>query len=269
MRARANSHEPFLSFSLYPDRLVIDSNEDGFTTENVKAICSIGESTKTVTQGYIGEKGIGFKSVFKIAQRVHVQSGPFSFSFNNTPGSDDDGLGMVTPLIETYEDLPEFIGTRMTLGLLKSLDFCERAKELSNIPDTLLLFLRKLRSIQVNIYPATGDATEIKYSCHRDQNPGVETAEKHSRSNSGQWIVEKRNFRVARRTIRDLPYDAAREHTNQADVVLAFPVNETNDAVVLQKQHVYAYLPLRPVGFNVRKSNTIRPCQKTDDQFSS
>lgn len=80
-QAEASSDDPFISFSLYPDQLVIDSNEDGFNAENVKAICSVAESTKTVAQGYIGEKGIGFKSVFKIAQRVHIQSGPFSFSF--------------------------------------------------------------------------------------------------------------------------------------------------------------------------------------------
>lgn len=50
---------------------------------NVRAICSTGESTKTNTSGYIGEKGIGFKSVFKAASKVHIQSGPFSFFFEH------------------------------------------------------------------------------------------------------------------------------------------------------------------------------------------
>ena len=69
----------YLSFSLYPDRLVLDSNEDGFREEHVRAICNTSASTKAVSRGFIGEKGIGFKSVFKVAKKVHVQSHPFSF----------------------------------------------------------------------------------------------------------------------------------------------------------------------------------------------
>jgi len=71
---------------------VIDSNEDGFSKANINAICSTGESTKTFSQGYIGEKGIGFKSVFKVARKVHVQSGPFSFSFKYQHGEEKMGL---------------------------------------------------------------------------------------------------------------------------------------------------------------------------------
>lgn len=101
-RASANGSTVFLSFSLYPDRIVLDSNEDGFSKEHVKAICSTGDSTKTAAEGYIGEKGIGFKSVFKVAKKVHIQSEPYSFSFEHTRDSSDDGLGMVTPLDEDY-----------------------------------------------------------------------------------------------------------------------------------------------------------------------
>jgi hypothetical protein len=75
-RAEAAGLQPSLSFSLYPNRIVIDSNENGFQEGHVKAICSTGESTKALIQGYIGEKGIGFKSVFKVAKKVHIQSGP-------------------------------------------------------------------------------------------------------------------------------------------------------------------------------------------------
>lgn len=257
IQAEASSDDPFISFSLYPDQLVFDSNEDGFNAENVKAICSVAESTKTVAQGYIGEKGIGFKSVFKIAQRVHIQSGPFSFSFQYTRDSDDEGLGMVTPLHEPYEDLPEDVRTRMTLTLTSDQDFCARAEELRGIPDTLLLFLSKLRSIQVNIYPASGDATETIYSYCRDKIRDLQIAEKQTRTNDGEWIVDRRNFRVVRRMINDLPYDEARKHTSQAEFVLAFPVNETDDKPVLQEQHVFAYQPLRPVGFKVRNRGAV------------
>ena len=44
------------------------NNEDGFKYENVESICTVGESTKKKYKqmGYIGEKGLGFKSVFQV-----------------------------------------------------------------------------------------------------------------------------------------------------------------------------------------------------------
>ncbi|KKY27789.1 putative ino80 chromatin remodeling complex protein [Diplodia seriata] len=80
--AISERQKPFLKFSLYPDRMVVYSNEDGFTEDNVMAICiNANVSAKSDHQGYIGEKGIGFKSVFKIAKKVHIQSESYSFSF--------------------------------------------------------------------------------------------------------------------------------------------------------------------------------------------
>ena len=86
--------DPYVVFRVYPDRIVIDCNEDGFTRQNLTAICDIGKSSKTGSQGYIGEKGIGFKSVFMAAWRVHIQSRSFSFDFVHRKG--DSGMGMIT-----------------------------------------------------------------------------------------------------------------------------------------------------------------------------
>lgn len=58
--------------------LWVGCNELGFTAANVEAICRIAASTKKVEgsqKGYIGEKGIGFKSVFKVADSVWIKSG--------------------------------------------------------------------------------------------------------------------------------------------------------------------------------------------------
>ena len=121
-RAHAAGADPYLNFLIDRDKIVIDSNEDGFLEENVEAICKVGASTKKGVRGYIGEKGIGFKSVFKIASRVRVQSGPFSFSFN-CGGNDEDGMGMVTPFNDIYEDLSGDVRTRFTLTLKNDIGF--------------------------------------------------------------------------------------------------------------------------------------------------
>ena len=49
----AAGYAPYLGFVLHEDRIVISCNEDGFTQEKVRAISSIGVSTKNTVQGYI------------------------------------------------------------------------------------------------------------------------------------------------------------------------------------------------------------------------
>ena len=71
--AKSRTIAPSIPFHVYPRRIVVDCNEDGFTQENIVAICNVGKSSKTGAQGYIGEKGTGFKSVFMVAWKVHIQ----------------------------------------------------------------------------------------------------------------------------------------------------------------------------------------------------
>lgn len=43
------------------------NNEEGFSAKNIRALCDVGNSTKKGSNaGYIGKKGIGFKSVFRV-----------------------------------------------------------------------------------------------------------------------------------------------------------------------------------------------------------
>jgi hypothetical protein len=260
----------YLSFSLFSDRIVIDSNEDGFREEHVRAICSTGESTKTEAKGYIGEKGIGFKSVFKVAKKVHIQSGPFSFSFEHTRDSDDDGLGMVTPLNETHEDLPDNVRTRMTLTLLDPSAHAQRVVDLENIPDTLLLFLTKLRVLNINIHRVFGSGSTTQYKRSMDTARGVERISRNL-VNRGVLDNTTKDYYVTKRQAKGLPHDEARKYTNEAEVVLAFPVSPYDVPVVAQ-QHVFAYLPLRMAGFTVCFSFTASStfiCIFSDENLSS
>ena len=71
--------------------LIVHNNETGFREKHVQALCRVGESTKKKAQGYIGEKGIGFKSVFRITKCPYVFSNGFQFCL---PEHDEEtGLG--------------------------------------------------------------------------------------------------------------------------------------------------------------------------------
>ena len=59
--------EPTLAFVLQDDGIAVLNNETGFSADNIRALCDIGNSTKKGSNmGYIGNKGIGFKSVFRV-----------------------------------------------------------------------------------------------------------------------------------------------------------------------------------------------------------
>ncbi|KAJ8530756.1 hypothetical protein K7X08_023637 [Anisodus acutangulus] len=61
--------EPSLTFILQDKGIIVLNNERGFSTDDIRALCDVGNSTKKGRNaGYIGKKGIGFKSVFRLSQ---------------------------------------------------------------------------------------------------------------------------------------------------------------------------------------------------------
>ena len=243
-----------MCFKLYPDRVLIDSNEDGFTESNIEAICSVAESTKKHSAGYIGEKGIGFKSVFKIAQKVHIQSGPFSFAFSHTREHDDDGLGMITPYCEDAETLPSRVRTRMTLTLIDSSNFEGRASEFQDVPDTLLMFLNKLQQLYIELCKPGNPFAATHYSKRESEQNGLFTTFLTKTSYKGKEVsTQEQKYITLKSDLHDLPFDEARKDKqgksiDLATVILAFPVDE-HDEPVLKPQYTYAFLPIRRVGF--------------------
>lgn len=250
----ANGEEPFLAFKVYPDRIIIESNEDGFSESDIRAICSVGNSTKKHSAGYIGEKGIGFKSVFKVAQKVHIHSGPFSFAFSHTREDDDDGLGMITPYHEDAQELPHGVRTRMSLTLLDSTKFEERAAEFCEVPDTLLMFLSQLQRLSIELYQPGNDSTTTQYSKRETKENGLYTTflTKTTRKGMEESTLEQKYY-TTKSELHNLPFDEARkdkrgDSIDSATVILAFPVDEY-DKPVIKSQYTYAFLPLRRVGF--------------------
>lgn len=89
-------------------KIVFAYNELGFTPANVFAITGIAEAAKNISEEKveIGEKGIGFKSVFGIADKVYIQSGRFSFYFTK------DNIIVPVPF---YDGFKEVQGTKLTI----------------------------------------------------------------------------------------------------------------------------------------------------------
>ncbi|RFN46156.1 hypothetical protein FIE12Z_9574 [Fusarium flagelliforme] len=251
--AISQGQDPCVSFKVFPSKVTIECNENGFTPENLKAICAIGKSSKVGAAGYIGEKGIGFKSVFMAAWKVHIQSNDFSFSFTHRKG--DSGLGMVTPVWEkTEEPIGESL-TRITLLLHTSEDpeEDERRREtirlqFQDLQHTILLFLRKLRKVQISFFDA-GDVetSTTTYSLH-----GSNPATIRKETSEG---VEERQYHVTKHVAENIPRSENRTYSEEGEradssteVVLAFPLTDEGTPII-ENQDVFAFLPMRPMGF--------------------
>jgi hypothetical protein len=237
---------------VHQDKIVIDTNEDGFTTENVKAICKVGQSTKKKAgvQQYIGEKGIGFKSVFMVASKVHIQSGPFSFFFEHQPGM--RGMGLVTPVWEPAKvALPEPL-TRITLTLLDKLDYPKLLSQFHDLPDTFLLFLNKLGKITIDKMDFDGKIAEsTSFSRTIDESTRRATLSKVYRNGSASPQKLLKHYHITRKRLKDLPPEGQRD-SDIAKVVLAFYLKD--DEPIIGPQEVYAYLPIGDFGFSVSES---------------
>lgn len=240
------SVDPYIHFSIFPDKIVIENNEDGFSAANVDSICKIAASTKVRTDShyYIGEKGIGFKSVFMVASKVHIESGAFSFSFEHLPNSNASRMGMITPIQYSPNRPLEVNVTRMTLILRKDLDPENTEKQFfEDLPDTLLLFLQKLRRIIIDKYDTpTIVSRRESYTCSfSDDNRRAELTQiSHAGINQPKFNL--RRYFIAKTLASSLPDHHQRE-SNSAEIVLAFPI-DADDRPVVGRQGIYSYLPL-------------------------
>lgn len=248
--------DPYINFSIYPDKIVVENNEDGFTAVNVESICKIAESTKIRTgeQYYIGEKGIGFKSVFMVASKVYIHSGPFSFYFEHPSHGDASGMGMITPVYFRPDEALEGSITRITLMLRTDIDHEELEKQFfHDLPKTLLLFLKKLKRITVNKYDSTATLSRhntYTYDCD-DLNRRA-TLTQVTQTGGKSPVTSLTRYYTTKSQVSNLPDHSQRDY-NTAEIVLAFPV-DGKDIPEIGSQDVYAYLPIRSLGFPVCSS---------------
>lgn len=201
-------------------------NELGFTVEQIDALCRIASSTKKgekdVRTGYIGEKGIGFKAVFKVADVVYIKSGFYSFKL-------DKRNGMVGTLLPLPADFPaskyhehDRSATRMTL-LLKCIEQYDKiSKELTKIKPEILLFLRRLRSI--SIYE--GQETTVYLAMHNEHEEKLQGETKTIDCQKHGESFRNKKFLITRTMVNDMPNEEKRAGISASEITLAFPLNK-------------------------------------------
>ncbi|KAK4182912.1 hypothetical protein QBC35DRAFT_135831 [Podospora australis] len=233
---------PALSLSCKGRTLRLSCNERGFSKRNVEAICGVGRSTKTGSTkktGVIGEKGVGFKSVFKAAGVVWIRSGHYSFKFDKTAP-----LGTLVPLWVDSPD-PAIQGTDIQFELLEEFDIGDLVQELQGMDSRILLFLRRIKRIDILV--ETSDMPNYVTSLGKSQSLDDKNTHSVVVLHQNQTNEE---FLVFQHTCENLPHDPKRPGISESEITLAFPLGGTGpEGRQYPTQAVYSFLPIRDYGF--------------------
>lgn len=228
-------------------------NEVGFTFKQLDALTRIGHSTKIATageaRGYIGEKGIGFKSVFKVADVVHIASGFYEFRLDrNKP------IGMILPILSRFPSAERDTNETQFLLELRSQNYYNIIRQnIEDIEPELLMFLQKL--VQIRVY--TPDARKVyrRRINGSDEEFGGETVT-ISEFNEKDGSTKNTKYVVHRYTVQQLPSEPRRMGITTSEVVVAFAVkNQVTPIATVQK--AFAFLPIDNFGFRVGFSSDI------------
>jgi len=230
---------PAVALTLTASRLQIDSNERGFSKQDVEAICRLGRSTKAgnaKARGYVGEKGIGFKAVFEVADEVFISSGHYCFKFDKRRP-----LGMVNPAwCDKFPGSMQASGTSILL-LLRESCAGRIERDMKALDSRTLMFLRRLRRIDVRISGMWKSSTTLT---RQDLSPSITILAENAK--------ETRYF-VWRHVAKNLPTEDKRLDIKESEVVLAFPfaMKDSRREPKIEAQDIYAFLPIRRCGLPV------------------
>ena len=231
---------PALAISVQPDGIIVTNNEVGFREENVRAIATIGNSTKRAAKANAtGEKGIGFKAVFNVTPRPEIHSNGFHFCFDTTKYGN---LGMVVP-----EWLPS-AAHRGSIGetvivlpaasqLAAPLDLIEQ------FTPELLLFMRRLRRIRF-----VDDRIAASVELLRTDHDGLCTVQR-SVTQGGQTTTQQhRFFRHEHEVVVGDLQEEKRPGIAKSTVVVAIPLDKAGSVDKSTLRKLFAFLPVKDAG---------------------
>lgn len=222
--------------------LLVHNNEVGFSEKNLEALFQIAHSTKTKKEGFIGEKGIGFKSVFSVTDCPYIYSSGYQFKLPEKVcmGAGVE-LGYIVPV--WVDECPAFLkeGTNIILPIVEKKISAEKLmKELQNVSAEIILFLKQLNKISIII---DYDNNKIERVIYREFNPIQQTVtlcDQFTEDNTTE--CDKCDFLYKTKSIKKpatLNVEE-REGITERDLTIAIPLNRDS-----YRGKLFAYLPVK------------------------
>ena len=235
---------PTLTFTSEPGArtLRVDCNELGFEPENVEAISTVRHSTKSSKNNsheYTGEKGIGFKSVYRIADEVWISSRQYSFKFDK-----HQAFGMIAPV---WAEFPATVKPNLTSFFLKLAEECDQddlIKDLKSFDPHLLLFLRRIRKVEIQI----SEANDCQWS--QSLYKTTDSGQKYTITTLSSADTQQQ-FVTFEHTVLDLPPESRRSGISSSALTFAIPMGASQGDLLPGRQKVYALLPISDYGLRV------------------
>ncbi|KAK1272823.1 hypothetical protein QJS04_geneDACA012207 [Acorus gramineus] len=245
--------DPTVVFILQANGIVVLNNELGFSAQNIRALCDVGNSTKKGSNaGYIGQKGIGFKSVFRVTDAPEIHSNGFHVKFDISEGQ----IGFVLPTVISPCDIDRFnkhisdeddqfcnpswntcivLPFRSKLKELTAMGMNSIMSMFSDLHPSLLLFLHRLKCIKFKNL-LSNSLVVMKRETLED---GIVQV---------TYGKEKRNWLVVSQKLQSI---AIRPDVKTTEIALAFTLQGSDNGLYkpyLAQQPVFAFLPLRTYG---------------------
>ncbi|KAK9061523.1 hypothetical protein SSX86_018705 [Deinandra increscens subsp. villosa] len=213
--------EPTLTFILQEEGVIVLNNEQGFSVENIKALCDVGNSTKKEpSAGYIGKKGIGFKSVFRVTDAPEIHSNGFHIKFDISDGQ----IGFVLPtVVPPYRNKNKSSSVENLISMF------------SDLHPSLLLFLHRLECIKFR--NLINDSLVIM----RKEVVGDNIVNVSLGKETMTWFVNSCKLQA-----NHIRHDVQTTEISMA--LMLEDINNGNYIPKLEHQPVFAFLPLRNYG---------------------
>ncbi|XP_062109173.1 protein NO VEIN [Humulus lupulus] len=243
--------EPTLTFILQDSGIIVLNNERGFSAQNIRALCDVGSSTKKGSNaGYIGQKGIGFKSVFRITDAPEIHSNGFHVKFDISEGQigfvlptsiPPCDLNLISRLASSGSDQLDFnyCSTCIVLPFRSRLSEGTVVKNIitmfSDLHPSLLLFLHRLQCIKFR------NLLDDSLIVMRKEIMGHGIVNVSHGNEKMTWFVVSQKLQA----------DFIRSDVQMTEISVAFTLQESNDggySPLLSQQPVFAFLPLRTYG---------------------
>ncbi|MCK5022158.1 MAG: hypothetical protein KAR54_02830 [Candidatus Pacebacteria bacterium] len=228
--------KPTINLKLTQENLILYNNEVGFKPENLFAITYAAASTKTRKKGagtFIGEKGIGFKSIFAVADYVDIHSEQYHFRLKNDE--------YIIPYIINPKDVN---GTEIIVQFKKGNEVIPKilSKRLNSVCDDdtqeFTLFLQKIEYLNIQNLVS---ATDYKIITFRDKEKGTCVVESQGIKRSFITFSYKETISsdIVTERFKDLHEDLDRE------IVFAVPCPIKSKNEISRNGIVFCFLPTK------------------------
>lgn len=232
-----------ITFDLKEKSLVLKHNGGEFDLQNVVAICSVNSGDKKAAKNKIGFKGIGFKSVFQAFNNVYINSGLFSFRFDEIYWR-NQGIQLswsTTPIPTIEDEYSEFLDKKNNVNFVFTNNDIERSlKEIKTVikssfhDDRVILFLREVNKINFLMWNEEPITLEVKKDDWIVENESKVTVHEDIQKELNIEITERKNKKIPVKYL----------DITETEIGFAFKC-ENNFIQNLSDATVHSYLPTK------------------------